>query len=76
MIRILKQFMYSRVVWFLGVAGSIEIAGGLWYEGLSAGFTPLKTTQVVIATALAMLFSAAFVVNRGWEKRSDEQQRL
>ncbi len=72
MIRILRQFLYSRVAWFLAVAAWIWIAGELWYEGSSAGFTPLKTTQVVIATALAMLFSAAFVVNRGWEKRIGE----
>jgi len=65
--------MYSRVAWFLGVAGSIEIAGEFWYDGLSSGFTALRTAQVVIATALAMLFSAAFIVNRGWEKRIREE---
>ena len=70
--KIVKQFMFSRVVWFLAVAGWIWIAGERWYEALSAGFTPIMTTQVVIATALATLFSAAFVVKRGWRKGSGE----
>ena len=68
---IVRLFMYSRLSWFLGVVAWIWIAGGFWYDGLSGEFTALKTTQVVIATALALLFCTAFIVNRGWEKRSD-----
>ena len=73
--RIIKQFMYSRVAWFLGVVGWIWIAGDYWYQALSGGFTGLKMIQVVIATALALLFSAAFIVSRGWEKRKEEERR-
>lgn len=68
----LRRVMYSRVAWFLGVIGWVWIASGLWYEGLSEGFTTLKVSQVVIATSLAVVFSGAFVLNRGWRKRNDD----
>ncbi len=70
---IVKQFMYSRVAWCLSVIAWVWIAGELWYDGLSAGFTALTTTQVVIATVLAVLFSAGFVMGRGWEKDSRQK---
>ena len=73
MARIVKRFMYSRLASFLGAAGWIWISGEFCYEGLCAGFTALKTTQVVIATVLAMLFSTAFVVSCVWEKRTSEE---
>ncbi len=68
MIRFVKQFMCSRVAWVLGVVAWIWIAGEHWYKGLSSGFTGLNVTQVVIATSLGILFSGAFILNRGWER--------
>ena len=65
--------MYSRVAWFLAVAGWIWIAGDQWYEALSGGFTVAKAVQVVLATLLAVFFLLAFVVNRAWKKRSHEK---
>lgn len=71
---IVKQFMYSRAAWFLGVVAWIWIAGEHWYDVLAGGFSAINITQVVIATFLAVLFLAAFVANRGWEKRSGSNQ--
>jgi len=70
---VIGQIIHSRVVWCLGVVGWVWIAVGLWYEGLSSGFTGLKTTQVVIATVLAVVFTGAFIVERGWVKQTEER---
>ena len=75
MIKTLKQLIHSRIVWVAAVAIWLLIAGGLWYDGMFTGFTVAKTTQVVIATTLAVAFTAAFLVNRGRQKRRGEPDR-
>ena len=75
MIKTLKQLIHSRIVWMVAVAAWLLIAGELWYDGMFTGFNAVKTTQVVIATALAVAFTAAFVVNRGWQKRRRQPDR-
>ena len=67
--KVIKRFIYSRVVWLLGVIGVLWVAIDLWYEAVSHGFTALRAFQVAIATLLAVVVFGAFLASRAWKKR-------
>lgn len=71
---VLRRVMHSRAAWILGVIGWIWIAGRLWYQTLSEGFTTLTTAQVTIATALAVFFTAGLAMTRGRQERTDKHR--
>ena len=52
MISALKRLASSRPVLVLVSLMCMYIAGGFWYRAVADGFTPLRITQVVLATGL------------------------
>lgn len=71
--KIVKSILYSRIVWIAGVLGVLWATIGVWWDALPGGLTPTETTQVILATALAVTFVGTYIVLRGWRKRPSHE---